>query len=330
MKSAPRMPRVKPPALQPGDKIGIAAPASNVNADLLERGCAKLREMGYAPFYLDSILEQDLYFAGTLERRTGELHQMFERDDVRGILFARGGYGANYLLEKLDLRLIASHPKILCGYSDLTSLLTYVSDHTGLVTFHGPMVTKDLALEDGIDIASWEAAFRGSDGWELPSREGSGVTGLAPGRGEGMLYGGCLSILAASLGTPYEIDTQNTLLFLEDVGAKPYQVDRMLMQLRLAGKLDEVRGVIFGEMLECVQAPDQPYTLQEVVLRVLSDLAIPIAYGLRSGHVSRRNVTLPLGVKASLAVEDEQVSIQVLEPATVAAGASYSTVSSVR
>ena len=138
---------------------------------------------------------------------------------------------------------------------------------------------------------------------------------MVQGQAEGILYGGCLSILVASLGTPNEIRTDGTILFLEDVAAKPFQIDRMLMQLKLAGKLNELRGIVFGEMLDCRQSADQDYTLEEVVLRVVGDLKIPVAFGLRSGHVSRANVTLPIGVRARLDVGNE-VKLRILESAT--------------
>jgi muramoyltetrapeptide carboxypeptidase len=130
------------------------------------------------------------------------------------------------------------------------------------------------------------------------------------------LYGGCLSILVASLGTPHDIRTDGTILFMEDVNAKPYQVDRMLMQLKLAGKLRGVKGIVFGEMLDCAQSKDQEYRLQQVVLRIVGDLGIPVAYGLRSGHVTRKNITLPIGVRASLSVNGGQVALKILEAAT--------------
>ena len=153
--------RVKPPALLPGDTIGIVAPASNVKRERLQPGCEALRRLGYKPFYLDSIFEQDVYFAGSAQRRARELEEMFERDEVRAILCARGGYGSNYLLELLDLEKIKAHPKIFVGYSDLTTLLTYFTDAAGLVTFHGPMVAKDFANADGVDLFSWESALQG-------------------------------------------------------------------------------------------------------------------------------------------------------------------------
>lgn len=327
MPSVSQVARTKPPALQPGDTVGIVAPASNVNPEHLEAGCAVLQDLGYKPFYFESILERDLYFAGSAARRGRELEEMFMRDEVRAIICARGGYGSNYLLPVLDLNKIKANPKIFVGYSDLTTLLTYFADSAGMVTFHGPMVAKDFARADGVDAGSWERALNGASEWALELD--SDVKSLVEGSGEGILYGGCLSILVASLGTPYEVRTAGTILFLEDVAAKPFQIDRMLMQLKLAGKLAEVRGIIFGEMLDCTQHQnqqnkDQGYTLEEVVLRVVGDLGVPVAYGVRSGHVSRRNITLPFGVRAGLKITASGVDLKILEAATATAVSSRS------
>ena len=313
MPSASHNSRIKPRALRPGDKVGIVAPASNVKREMLEAGCDGLRRMGYEPFYFESILDRDLYFAGSAERRARELEDMFARDDIRAIVCARGGYGSNYLLSAINLKKIAAHPKIFVGYSDLTTVLTWFADSANFVTFHGPMVAKDFAVADGIDLASWQHAVSGAAEWEIGAD--SAAKPLAEGEAEGILYGGCLSILVAALGTPYDIHTEGTILFMEDIAAKPYQIDRMLMQLKLAGKLKDVRGMVFGEMLDCQQSPTQDYTLEEVVLRIVGDLGIPVAFGLRSGHVSRANITLPFGVKARLEVGSE-VRLKILESAT--------------
>jgi muramoyltetrapeptide carboxypeptidase len=326
MPSLAKFARVKPPALQSGDTVGIVAPASNINPELLQAGCAALRELGYKPFYFDSIFERDIYFAGSAARRARELEEMFVRDEVRAIICARGGYGSNYLLNVIDLKKIQAHPKIFVGYSDLTSLLTYLTDAAGLTVFHGPMVTKDFAQADGVDLNSWQRALHGSSEWSLDLE--SDVKSLATGSAQGILYGGCLSILVASLGTPYEIRTAGTILFIEDIAAKPFQIDRMLMQLKLAGKLTDIRGIIFGEMVDCRQNQDknkdQGYTLEEVVMRVVGDLRVPIAFGLRSGHVSRGNITLPFGVHAALEVTSSAVKVSILEAATTAAVSSQS------
>jgi muramoyltetrapeptide carboxypeptidase len=303
----------KPPALRSGDKIGIVAPASGFNREGFTAGCDRLRQMGYDPVFSASIFERDLYFAGTADRRLHEFEEMFTREDLAAIICARGGYGSNYLLEKLNFEMIATHPKIFLGCSDVTSLLTAITDRTGLVTFHGPMIAKDIASAPGIELSSWENALHGATSWEIPT---AGVEGLQQGRAEGRLYGGCLSLLTASLGTDFEIKTEGTILFLEDVAEKPYRIDRMLMQLRLAGKLDQVGGIIFGEMPDCVQPGRQDYTLQQVVMRVLKDFRGPIVYGLRSGHVSSGNITLPMGVQAELVADGDGVRLRILEEAT--------------
>jgi len=304
---------VKPPALRPGDSVGIVAPASNVKRADLEAGCEALRRAGYRPVYSASIFEKDLYFAGSVERRARELEDMFVRDDIRAIVCARGGYGANYLLTELDIEIIKAHPKILVGYSDITTLLTYFLDVAGLIIFHGPMAAKDWSHENGVDLPSWQTAVSGSIPWDVAL--GTGASGLVDGEAQGILYGGCLSILVASLGTPYEIKTDGTILFLEDLAAKPFQIDRMLMQLKLGGHLDAVRGIVFGEMLDCVQAANQDYTLQEVVTRIVGDLRVPVAFGVKSGHVTSSNITLPFGVRAKLAVRSGQVKLKMLESA---------------
>jgi len=308
--TAPR-PRIKPKALRPGDTIGIVAPASNIKRDLVELGCDSLHRLGYKTVYEESIFEQDLYFAGSLDRRVRELEGMFLRDDVKAILCARGGYGANYLLSRLDLEKVKANPKIFMGYSDLTCLLTWFADAANLVTFHSPMLTKDFASADGVDLRSFDAVVSGAE-WALEAA--SGLRPLMSGSAEGILYGGCLSILVASLGTPYEIETDGTILFLEDVGVKPYQVDRMLMQLKLSGKLAGVKGLVFGEMMDCIQHPNQPFSLEQVILRIVGDMGIPVAFGLRSGHVSHRNVTLPFGVRVTLNV-GTTADLSSLEPA---------------
>ncbi len=274
--------------------------------------------MGYNPVFDQSIFDHELYFAGSVHRRVRELENMFLRDDVKAIVCARGGYGANYLLPTLDIGKIRSHPKPFIGYSDNTTLETYFCDAAGIVTFHGPMVAKDFAKADGVDAESWQAALGGRENWRFNFDSSSGVKPLAQGSAEGVLYGGCLSMLVESLGTPYEIHTRGTILFIEDVATKPYQIDRMLMHLKLAGKLEDVRGLIFGEMLDCIQAPNQGYTLEEVVMRIVGDMKVPVAYGLRSGHVSRHNLTLPIGVSAVLNVGGSGVMLEVQEPATTA------------
>jgi muramoyltetrapeptide carboxypeptidase len=303
---------IRPAALRQGDKIGIIAPASSFNRERFLAGCDRLRQMGYEPVYSQEIFDRDLYFAGGVDRRMHEFHEFWRREDIAALICVRGGYGSNYLLEKLDYGMIAARPKILLGCSDITSLLTAIHDRTGLIGFHGPMVAKDIA--DGtFDQLSWSNSLTGIAEWDVPA---NGIEVLRPGTAQGKLYGGCLSMLVASLGTPYEIQTDDTILFIEDIGEKPFRIDRMLMQLRLAGKLEKVRGFVFGEMLDCAPPKGETYTLQQVIVRVLAPYNVPIVYGLKSGHVTSGNITLPLGVQAELKAEGVGVSLRILETAT--------------
>jgi len=189
----------------------------------------------------------------------------------------------------------------------------WLLDQIQLPAFHGPMVAADFANDDGVHLPSLQAALAGK-AYSLGASEG--LRTLHPGRARGVLYGGCLSILVALLGTPYEPQTEGKLLFIEDVNVKPYQVDRMLWQLQQAGKLDGVKGIVFGEMLDCETPGAPPELLDEVILRAFESFQGPIAIGLRSGHVSRGNVTLTFGVEAELNATN-QVDLHLLEPAII-------------
>ncbi len=303
---------IKPPALRQGDKIGLVAPASSFSHEGFLAGCGRLRQMGYEPVYAQNIFDRDIYFAGTVERRTHEFQEFWRRDDIAALICVRGGYGSNYLLEKLDYGMIAARPKILLGCSDITSLITAINDRTGLVGFHGPMVAKDIG--DGtFDPSSWKNALESTANWSVPT---SGVEVLHSGKATGRLYGGCLSMMVASLGTPFEIQPEDCILFIEDIAEKPYRIDRMLTQLRLAGKLEKVRGFVFGEMVDCLPPKGETYTLQQVIMRVLAPYNVPVVYGLKSGHVTGGNITLPIGVQAELEEEGADVSLRILEVAT--------------
>jgi muramoyltetrapeptide carboxypeptidase len=299
-------------AIQSGTSVCVIAPASFAQPERVERGLEALRALAFVPRVGEYTIERGpLFFAGTREHRLADLHTAFADDSASAILCMRGGYGSNYLLDGMDLELIRAHPKPFFAYSDLTGIQLRLLDQLGLPAFHGPMVAADFYLEDGVHLASFQAALAGKP-YSLGMAEGLRV--LKSGTANGVLYGGCLSILVSLLGTPYEPQTEGKLLFLEDRGAKPYQIDRMLWQLRIAGKLDGVRGIVFGEMLECVSPGGPADLLDEVILRAFEDFDGPIAIGLRSGHVSRQNVTLIFGVRAELRARDV-CELHLLEPA---------------
>jgi muramoyltetrapeptide carboxypeptidase len=204
-------------------------------------------------------------------------------------------------LPLLDAEVVRANPKIFVGYSDHTSLHVWLAREAGLVSFYGPMVAADFARADGVDAASWHHAVGGSAKWNLGAANGLCV--LRAGVADGAIAGGCLSIYAESLGTPYAPLTATVdaprVLYLEDIGTKPYQWDRMLLHLRYAGMLEDVSGIVFGDMRQCV-APEDDGLLERAILHALRDFAGPIAIGLRSGHVAAPNVTVPLGVRIRL------------------------------
>jgi muramoyltetrapeptide carboxypeptidase len=294
--------------------VAVVAPASNAKLERIEGGIAALRRYGFdvAPA-VHAAGKLPPYFAGTVEERLEDLHRAFADPEIEAIFCTRGGYGSNYLLEDLDLDLIGNNPKPLFGYSDLTVMQTWLLDELGLVSFHGPMAAADFYRDGGVDEGSFSDALNGS---KVTAGAAQGLRVLKPGRAQGVVHGGCLSMLVSMLGTRFAPQTEGRLLFLEDVGAKPYQIDRMLRQMVLAGKFDGVTGFVFGEMLECVSPGTSPDMLDQVILRVLDWFDGPIAIGLRSGHVSRGNVTLPMGIAAELVAEAEPV-LRYLEPAVV-------------
>ena len=303
---------LRPAAVKDGAGISLVAPASFARQDRIADGLKALRALGYAPQISELAQTRGpLFFAGTPEQRLNDLHASFADATTQMLMSLRGGYGSNYLLNGVDLDLIRKSPKPFFAYSDLTGLQLYLLDKLGLPAFHGPMMAADFYLEDGVHLPSFHAALRGEP-YHLGPAEGLRV--LKPGTARGTLYGGCLSILVSLLGTPWEPHTEGKLLFLEDTGAKPYQIDRMLWQLRAAGKLEGVTGIVFGEMLDCASPGAEPDLLEQVIRRALAHYDGPVAFGLRSGHVSRQNVTLTFGVEAEMQLAEE-AQLNLLESA---------------
>jgi muramoyltetrapeptide carboxypeptidase len=289
---------IKPKPLKPGSRIAIVSPASTPKPERVEAGMAHLRQLGYQPVLFPHALHPGpLYYAGTVEQRLADLHAAFADPTVDAILCTRGGWGSAELLPHLDAVLIRANPKLFLGYSDHTSLHLWLREHTGLITFYAPMCAADFSREDGVDLASWSHALTGGTDWSLGPADGLRL--LKPGTAEGTLTGGCLSILVESLATPYAPPPSDGILFLEDIGVKPYQWDRQLLHLRYAGMLDRIQGIVFGDMRQCVAAEDNDL-LEAAILHALRDFPGPIAIGLRSGHVDGPSITLPLGVAARL------------------------------
>ena len=307
----------KPPALFPGCKVIVVSPASPADPARLERGCHELIRLGYKPRLETSGTDPVGYFSGSIDNRRTELVEALQVEDGGAAFCARGGYGSNYLLDVLDLRRL-SRPRILLGYSDITSLEILLWQKLGWVTFYGPMVAAGFDagadVAGGYDAQSFSRAMtQAESGWMLDLRGVSLNAGVA----EGVLLGGCMTLVETSLGTPCELDTSGAILLLEDRGMKPYQVDRALMHLKQAGKLKNVRGIILGEFPESEPPIAGGPTVREVCQRILGELGVPLVWGAPVGHTSRPVLTLPLGVRARLRASGAG-QLEILEPAVTA------------
>lgn len=296
----------------------MVSPASAAKAELVQAGMDHLHTLGYRAKLMRHALDRGpLYYAGTAEQRAGDLMAAFADPEIDGILCTRGGWGSAELLPMLDAVVVRANPKVFVGYSDHTSLHVWLARECGLVTFYAPMVAADFGRPNGFDSVSWQHAMGGDSKWSLDAADGLRV--MRSGVAEGTLTGGCLSIFAEALGTPYAALPATAdaprVLFLEDIGTKPYQWDRMLLHLRYAGMLEHVGGIVFGDMKQCVGPEDQPL-LEAAILHALRDFAGPIAIGLRSGHVDTPNITVPLGVRVRLDLrEQENPRLEFLEAA---------------
>jgi muramoyltetrapeptide carboxypeptidase len=305
---------IKPKALKPGDTIGIVAPASNIKKDLLEQGCRELEGLGFKTYVRTDITSSFRYFSGARERRLSEFLEMLRSPEIHAIFCARGGYGSGQLLRDIDPDVIRENVKIVNGSSDITILLNWI-ERAGVVSFHGPMVATAIREgRSGYDRAVFLDMLQGKEAVRFPT-EGTSV--LRSGLGEGRLVGGCLSLVVATLGTEHEIDTQDAILVLEDADTKPYQIDRMITHLKQADKFQALRGVIFGEMPNCAQNANQGYTLQEVLVDLLHEFTFPILYGFPTGHTSRPNVIVPIGVRARLDLTSSAPIFELLESAVI-------------
>jgi muramoyltetrapeptide carboxypeptidase len=288
----------KPPALRKGDLIGVVAPAGAVKGDDLDAGIARLEELGYHVLLGRSVRRAARYLAGRDAERAADLMEMFADPDVRAVVAARGGYGTSRVIPLLDPTVIARSPKIFVGSSDLTVLLHFLHTTCGFVTFHGPMVSPNFGKYSS--PSTNESFVRILGATASPGRfEVRGVTTLTGGSAEGVLTGGCLSLVCQTIGTPYEIQTDGAIVFLEDINEPPYRIDRMLTYLKQLGKFDAARAVIFGLMPDCHPAPHESYTLHDVIRDVLGELPCPILVDFPSGH-GGTNVTLPFGVRAAV------------------------------
>lgn len=291
--------------LRPGDTIGVVSPSSRPEPEKLKTGLAYLESRGYQIRLGKHVLDSRAYLAGRDEDRAADMNEMFQRQDVAAVLCAQGGYGSLRTLRYLDWDAIRANPKIFLGYSDITGFHCAFRREAGFVTFHGPMVAHEMCGEFTPYTADyfWRAVASAEPVGEITNPpDGPPVQVITEGTATGELAGGNLSLLAALMGTPYEIDTRGKILVLEDVSEAPYRFDRMLMHLLHAGKLQAAAGIVIGESVDCVPSdPASPtLSLEEIFADLIRPLRIPAIYGLCCGH-GRHKATLPLGARATLA-----------------------------
>lgn len=297
----------KPRPLQKGDLIGIAAPASPFDRSEFEKGLQVIENLGFKTKYREDIFSTETYLAGPDSRRISELKQYLKDPEIKALLFARGGYGTMRILPQLDPNEIERSTKIVMGYSDMTPLLTYLHQKLHWVVFHGPVVAKAMG-ETFAERGKGSLLRSLTDPKALGEIRTTELVYLKPGKVRGKLVGGCLSMIIATLKTPYELETEGKILFLEDVNERPYKIDRMLTQLKLGGKLDKVRGIVFGPFQNGGGADE----IKQVILDVLKDSDIPLAFGFPSGHIDDM-MTIPLGVEVEL--DSTKGSVNFLEGA---------------
>lgn len=295
-------------ALQPGDVIGIVAPSGPVPEEALAAGVKRLEGWGFQVKVGPSVLDRRGYLAGIDEARAHDFNALWADPSVAGILCARGGYGAMRLLDRIDWAMVRERPKFFCGFSDITALHLALERVAGLVTFHGPMAAAfgEAAAynEAGLLRAMTETRPLCTLPWPEAAERAAGAPVplvIRPGVAEGRLVGGNLTLICALMGTPWEPDLAGRLLMIEEVDEAPYRVDRMLQQLLLAGKLQQVKGIVVGDSPSCMRGPEgkPSLTLPEVLEDLLGPLGVPVLYGFPSGHTGYRT-TLPLGVQVRL------------------------------
>jgi muramoyltetrapeptide carboxypeptidase len=315
------MKRLIPAALYRGDTIALIAPASMPEREKIERAIARYEEMGFRVKTYGDIYRRWGYLAGDDETRAEELIQAVADPAVAAIFPARGGTGLTRLLDVLDYSVFRRHPKILAGFSDITALHAALQTQAGWVTFHSPHPNDGIGTENGFpDLTArtfWRALLAENysghqeHGYQVPLTEDerAKITTLSGGKARGRLVGGNLSLVTALLGTPYEFDMTGSILLLEEVGEAPYRVDRMISQLRLAGKLEVLNGIVLGQFTECGAGEDKPsFTVREIFEDYLGGLGIPVVENFPTGHTDE-NVTLPLGIEVELDADARKLAI---------------------
>lgn len=311
---------IKPKRLKEKSRIGVIAPASFITEEEFDKIKENLASLGFVAIPSKNLYKKYGYLGGTDAERIEDLHEMFLRDDIDGIMCARGGYGTPRILRMIDYNLIRKHPKVIIGYSDITALLVAIFVKTGLVTFHGAVgistfndFTKKYfndVLIEGKNFVEFVSEPEENENENSSIKE---ILKISSGRAEGRLIGGNLSLIVNLMGTDFDFNLDDKILFLEEVGEEPYRIDRMLTQLLNSNRLEKCRAIVMGKFSRCEVKRENPafqesLNLREVLVDRLSNLNIPVIYGLSFGHIKNK-FTLPIGVRAMIDVETEKFAL---------------------
>ena len=303
---------LKSRSLKKGDTIGIVAPANFVDMEEVTRGCKEMETLGFKIKLGKSCHSQWFNFAGRDELRANDINEMFADKDVDAVLCARGGYGSARILDKVRFDIIKDNPKLFIGFSDVTSLHIAINKFVGLTTVHGPMLTPNIANSfDDVTKESFMEVVTGK-AEHLLNPPGERIETLKSGKASGQIIGGTLSLVVASLGAKYEVEANNKLLFLEEINEYTYKIDRMLNQLKMAGKFDDCSGVILGDFKNCNKEKVEDFSLSEVFENTFAEFEKPVVYNLKSGHCSPM-ISIPFGIDCELDAQGKSASIKFLE-----------------
>lgn len=302
--------KIKPPALKVGDTIAITSPAGAVwDQAQVETFSTILKGFGFKIVLGKTLTEKFGYFAGTDEFRANELNAFFADQSIKGIFCMKGGWGCARLLDKLNYELIEKNPKVLIGFSDITTLLIAITAKTGLVTFHGPVGNSGWNTWTSEVFKNVTMNTKSLPVFINPITEDA-IVSINKGKASGQLVGGNLSVITSLMGSDYLPDWKNKILFLEDVKEESYRIDRALTQLKLCGVLDSISGFVFGKCTKCIaEEPQKAFTFHEVILQHIKPLGIPAFYGAMIGHIENK-LTLPLGINATIDADKGTISLE--------------------
>ncbi|MBQ4595810.1 MAG: LD-carboxypeptidase [Firmicutes bacterium] len=301
-----------PKPLKHGDKVAITAPSSPVSDEKLEMSVESIKFLGLEPVVMPSCHMAHGYLAGPDKQRADDINTAFADDTIKGIFCLRGGYGTTRLLPMLDFEMIKNNPKIFIGYSDISSLHFNVNQKCDLITFHGPMPTTDYRVHEGFTNDSLRTCLFAHEKLKtIGNPEGEEIITLREGFAKGTLVGGNLSLMAGTLGSPYEVDTKGKIFFIEDVDEMPFRLDKMLTALALAGKFRDCEGIILGTFERCEEADHPSLSLREIFEEVVLPWGKPTVLNLRAGHIYPQS-TLPMGAEVNFEAKDGIKNISVV------------------